>query len=55
MGAPATGDDQRRTYMEASIARHFFVVLNSSSADIEDPLCRLADDVIEAQRREVAE
>jgi uncharacterized protein (DUF305 family) len=42
--------------MQAMIPHHSIAILTSSRADIEDPRVRqLADDIIEAQKREIAE
>jgi len=43
-------------YMEAMIPHHSIAILASERAQIEDPRVRaLADDIIEAQKREIAE
>ena len=43
-------------WMQAMIPHHSIAILTSSRADIEDPRVRqLADEMIEAQRREIAE
>ncbi len=43
-------------WMQAMIPHHSIAILTSSRADIEDPRVRqLADEIIEAQRREIAE
>lgn len=43
-------------YMEAMIPHHSIAILTSGRANIEDPRVRkLADDIIEAQEREIAE
>ena len=43
-------------WMQAMIPHHSIAVLTSSRADIEDPRVRkLADDIISAQKREIAE
>lgn len=43
-------------YMEAMIPHHSIAILTSSRANIEDPRVRkLADEIIEAQKREIAE
>ncbi len=43
-------------WMQAMIPHHSIAILTSSRADIEDPRVRkLADDIIEAQKREIAE
>ncbi|WP_201558761.1 DUF305 domain-containing protein [Psychrobacter sp. 72-O-c] len=43
-------------WMQAMIPHHSIAILTSSRADIEDPRVRqLADDIIEAQEREIAE
>lgn len=50
----ATGDDV--AYMKAMIPHHSIAILTSTRADISDPRVReLADEMIEAQRREIAE
>lgn len=50
----ATVDD--RAYMRAMIPHHSIAILTSSRAQIEDPRVRkLADEIIEAQRREIGE
>lgn len=44
------------SYMKAMIPHHSIAILTSERADIEDPRVRqLADDIIEAQRREIDE
>lgn len=44
------------TYMRAMIPHHSIAILTSERADISDPRVRaLADGIIEAQRREIAE
>lgn len=51
--APIIGDV---LYMKAMIPHHSIAILNSKRADIKDPEVRkLADDIIEAQEREIAE
>ncbi|WP_228138852.1 DUF305 domain-containing protein [Psychrobacter sp. P2G3] len=41
--------------MEAMIQHHSIAILTSSRADIEDPrVQQLADDIIKAQKREIA-
>ncbi|HBD03595.1 MAG TPA: DUF305 domain-containing protein, partial [Psychrobacter sp.] len=41
-------------WMQAMIPHHSIAILTSSRADIEDPRVRqLADDIIEAQKREI--
>ena len=43
-------------WMQAMIPHHSIAILTSSRADIEDPrVKRLADDIIEAQKREIKE
>jgi hypothetical protein len=43
-------------YMEAMIPHHSIAILTSERADIQDPRVRaLADEIIEAQRREIKE
>ena len=43
-------------WMQAMIPHHSIAILTSSRADIEDPRVRdLADGIIEAQKREIAE
>ncbi len=43
-------------WMQAMIPHHSIAILTSTRADIEDPRMRqLADEIIEAQRREIAE
>ena len=43
-------------WMQAMIPHHSIAILTSSRADIEDPRVRqLADDIIEAQKREIGE
>lgn len=43
-------------WMQAMIPHHSIAILTSSRADIEDPRVRkLADDIISAQKREIAE
>ena len=43
-------------WMEAMIPHHSIAILTSSRADIKDPRVRkLADDIIEAQKREIGE
>ncbi len=43
-------------WMQAMIPHHSIAILTSSRADIEDPrVQQLADDIIEAQEREIAE
>ena len=43
-------------WMQAMIPHHSIAILTSSRADIEDPRVRqLADEIIEAKRREIAE
>ena len=43
-------------WMQAMIPHHSIAILNSERADIEDPRVRqLADEIIEAQRREIGE
>lgn len=43
-------------YMEAMIPHHSIAILTSGRANIEDPRVRqLADDIIEAQEKEIAE
>lgn len=50
----ATVDDV--SYMRAMIPHHSIAILTSSRANISDPRVRkLADEIIEAQRREIAE
>lgn len=50
--ATVTGVD----YMEAMIPHHSIAILTSERAQIEDPRVReLADEIIEAQRREIRE
>jgi len=50
----ATVDDV--SYMRAMIPHHSIAILTSSRADIRDPRVRkLADGIIEAQRREIGE
>lgn len=50
----ATVDDV--DYMEAMIPHHSIAILTSENAKISDPRVRkLADEIIEAQRREIAE
>ncbi|MGX1100899.1 DUF305 domain-containing protein [Amorphus sp. MBR-141] len=44
------------SYMRAMIPHHSIAILTSERANIEDPRVRkLADEIIEAQRREIAE
>ena len=44
------------SYMRAMIPHHSIAILTSERADIRDPRVRqLADEIIEAQRREIAE
>lgn len=44
------------SWMKAMIPHHSIAILTSSRADIEDPRVRaLADQIIEAQRKEIAE
>jgi uncharacterized protein (DUF305 family) len=44
------------SYMKAMIPHHSIAILTSSRADLQDPRVRkLADEIIEAQRREIAE
>ncbi|MDN3723929.1 DUF305 domain-containing protein [Aequorivita sp. SDUM287046] len=51
--APIIGDV---LYMRAMIPHHSIAILTSKRADIKDPEVRkLADDIIEAQKREIAE
>ena len=43
-------------WMQAMIPHHSIAILTSSRADIEDPrVQKLADDIIEAKKREIAE
>lgn len=43
-------------WMQAMIPHHSIAILTSTRADIEDPRARqLADEIIEAQKREIAE
>ena len=43
-------------WMQAMIPHHSIAILTSSRADIEDPrVQKLADDIIKAQKREIAE
>ncbi|WP_312731559.1 DUF305 domain-containing protein, partial [Enterococcus sp.] len=43
-------------YMEAMIPHHSIAILTSERADIEDPRVQeLADDIIDAQEKEIAE
>ena len=43
-------------WMQAMIPHHSIAILTSSRADIEDPrVQQLADDIIKAQKREIAE
>lgn len=43
-------------WMQAMIPHHSIAILTSERADIEDPRVRqLADEIIEAQRREIGE
>lgn len=43
-------------WMQAMIPHHSIAILTSSRADIEDPrVQQLADDIIEAQKREIGE
>ena len=50
----ATVDDV--SYMRAMIPHHSIAILTSSRANISDPrVKKLADEIIEAQRREIAE
>jgi uncharacterized protein (DUF305 family) len=50
----ATVNDQE--YMKAMIPHHSIAILTSSRAQISDPRVRkLADEIIEAQEREIAE
>ena len=43
-------------WMQAMIPHHSIAILTSSRADIEDPRVKqLADDIIKAQKREIAE
>ena len=43
-------------WMQAMIPHHSIAILTSSRADIEDPrVQKLADDIIDAQKREIAE
>lgn len=43
-------------WMQAMIPHHSIAILTSTRADIEDPRVRqLADDIIEAQKREISE
>ena len=50
----ATVDDE--AWMKAMIPHHSIAILTSTRADISDPRVRkLADEIIEAQRREIAE
>ena len=43
-------------WMQAMIPHHSIAILTSSRADIEDPrVQKLADDIIEAQKREIGE
>lgn len=45
-----------REYMKGMIPHHSIAVLTSERADIDDVrVCRLADDIIRAQREEIAE
>ena len=47
---------QDRSYMSAMIPHHSIAILTSERSDIQDVrVCRLAVDIIEAQRREIAE
>ena len=49
-----TVDDQ--SWMKAMIPHHSIAILTSSRAEIKDPRVRkLADEIIEAQKREIAE
>lgn len=51
--APIIGDV---LYMRAMIPHHSIAILTSERADIKDPEVRkLADDIIEAQKKEIAE
>lgn len=51
--APIVGDV---LYMKAMIPHHSIAILTSKRADIKDPEVRkLADDIIEAQEKEIAE
>ena len=46
----------RRAWMKAMIPHHSIAILTSERASITDPRVRkLADDIIEAQRREIGE
>jgi FlaA1/EpsC-like NDP-sugar epimerase len=50
----ATVDDE--SWMKAMIPHHSIAILTSERADIEDPRVKnLADDIIKAQRKEIAE
>lgn len=47
---------QDRSYMSAMIPHHSIAILTSERSEIQDVrVCRLAVDIIEAQRREIAE
>ena len=47
---------QDRSYMSAMIPHHSIAIMTSTRAEITDPRVRaLADDIIETQRREIAE
>lgn len=51
--SPIVGDV---LYMRAMIPHHSIAILTSKRADIKDPQVRkLADDIIEAQEKEIAE
>jgi uncharacterized protein (DUF305 family) len=47
------GDEQ---YMKAMIPHHSSAIMTSENANIQDPeLRKLADDIIDAQKREIAQ
>lgn len=50
------GTIQQVSYMKAMIPHHSIAILTSERAEISDPRVReLADEIIEAQRREISE
>jgi uncharacterized protein (DUF305 family) len=61
VGALGLVRDQKSTvgdilWMKAMIPHHSIAILTSERADIEDPeVKKLANDIIEAQRKEIAE
>ncbi|WP_227684627.1 DUF305 domain-containing protein [Psychrobacter immobilis] len=55
-GVRSQGTVDQVDWMQAMIPHHSIAILTSSRADIEDPrVQKLADDIIKAQKREIAE